>query len=187
MPGLNKAIVGGYVARDPEVRRLGNGDPVVNLSIPTSEKWKDKNTGEAREKTQWHNIVCFNERLCGIIEQYVHKGSQIVVVGEMQTRKWQDQSGVERYTTEIVLPRFGGEVHLMGESSGGGGRDRQYSEEQEGRYSRRTGSANDSGQGELGMTRRDSHIGGPAPLERRSAPSSGGGSKYGDIDDDIPF
>ena len=121
---VNKVILVGNLGRDPEVRRLNSGSPVVNLRIATSENWRDKNTGERQERTEWHNVVIFNENLAKIAEQYLKKGSKVYVEGQLQTRKWQDQSGQDRYTTEIVLQRFRGELTLLdsrGEGGGGGG------------------------------------------------------------------
>ena len=120
---VNKVILVGNLGRDPEVRRLGSGDPVVNLRIATSESWKDKQSGERKEKTEWHSVVIFNENLARVAEQYLKKGSKVYIEGQLQTRKWQDQSGQEKYTTEIVLQRFRGELTLL-DSRGGGGRRR---------------------------------------------------------------
>ena len=105
---VNKVILVGNLGRDPEVRSTQNGDKIVNFSIATSERWKDKSTGEQREKTEWHRIVIFNENLARIAEQYLRKGSSVYVEGQLQTRKWQDQSGAEKYTTEVVLQRYRG-------------------------------------------------------------------------------
>jgi single-strand DNA-binding protein len=110
---VNKVILVGNLGRDPEVRRLNSGAPVVSLRIATSESWRDKNTGERQERTEWHNVVIYNENLCKIAEQYLKKGSKVYVEGQLQTRKWQDQSGQDRYTTEVVLTRFKGELTLL--------------------------------------------------------------------------
>jgi single-strand DNA-binding protein len=118
---VNKVILLGNLGRDPEVRRLNSGAPVVNLRIATSESWRDKNTGERQERTEWHNVVIFNENLCKIAEQYLKKGSKVYVEGQLQTRKWQDQSGQDRYTTEVVLTRFRGELTLLDGRGGEGG------------------------------------------------------------------
>src|SRR6478752_727480 len=123
---VNKVILVGNLGRDPEVRRLGNGEPVVNLRVATSESWKDKGTGERKEKTEWHSVVIFNENLGRVAEQYLKKGSKVYIEGQLQTRKWQDQSGVEKYTTEIVLQRFRGELTIL-DSRGQGGSD-EYGE-----------------------------------------------------------
>ncbi len=170
---VNKVIVVGNLGRDPEVRRLSNGEPVVNLRIATSETWKDKGTGERKEKTEWHSVVIFNENLARVAEQYLKKGSKVYVEGQLQTRKWQDQSGQEKYTTEIVLQRFRGELTIL-DSRGGGGSE--YGDEEPGQIARG---------GDFGRS---------SSQERRPAPSSsggnsggGGGSRYSDLDDDIPF
>src|SRR5437016_7826353 len=113
MAGLNKVMLIGNLGRDPEVRRTNAGAPVVNLRIATSESWRDKNTGERQERTEWHNVVIYNENLAKIAEQYLKKGSKVYVEGQLQTRKWEDQSGQERYTTEVVLQRFRGELTLL--------------------------------------------------------------------------
>jgi len=117
---VNKVIIVGNLGRDPEVRRLGNGEPVVNLNIATSESWKDKATGERKEKVEWHRVVIFNENLARVAEQYLKKGAKVYVEGQLQTRKWQDQQGVEKFTTEIVLQRYRGELTIL-ENKGGGG------------------------------------------------------------------
>lgn len=122
---VNKVILIGNLGRDPEVRRLNSGAPVVSLRIATSENWRDKNTGERQERTEWHNVVIYNENLCKIAEQYLKKGSKVYVEGQLQTRKWQDQSGQDRYTTEVVLTRFRGELTLLdGRGDGGQTGDR---------------------------------------------------------------
>jgi len=121
---VNKVILIGNLGADPEVRTMGSGGKVVNMRIATSENWTDKASGERREKTEWHNVVIFNENLARVAEQYLKKGSKVYVEGQLQTRKWQDQSGQDRYTTEVVLQRFRGELTLLdsrGEGGGGGG------------------------------------------------------------------
>ncbi len=110
---VNKVILVGNLGRDPEVRRLSSGDPVVNLSIATSETWRDKSSGEKRERTEWHRVVIFNENLARVAENYLRKGTRVYVEGQLQTRKWQDQQGVEKYTTEIVLQRYRGELQIL--------------------------------------------------------------------------
>jgi single-strand DNA-binding protein len=167
---VNKVILVGNLGRDPEVRRLNSGEPVVNLRIATSETWKDKATGERKEKTEWHSVVIFNENLARVAEQYLKKGSKVYVEGQLQTRKWQDQQGQEKYTTEIVLQRFRGELTIL--DSRGGGSD--YADEEAGQVSRG---------GEFGRS---------SPMERRPAPAQssspgGGGGRDDDLDDDIPF
>ncbi|MDC0656836.1 single-stranded DNA-binding protein [Leisingera sp. SS27] len=121
---LNKVMLIGNLGRDPEVRSFQNGGKVCNLRIATSETWKDRNTGERREKTEWHSVAVFSEGLVRVCEQYLRKGSKVYVEGQLQTRKWQDQSGQDRYSTEIVLQGFGGTLTMLdgrGEGGGGGG------------------------------------------------------------------
>jgi single-strand DNA-binding protein len=118
---LNKVMLIGNLGKDPEVRSFQNGGKVCSFSIATSENWKDKNTGERREKTDWHNISIFNENLVRISEQYLKKGSKVYIEGSLQTRKWQDQSGNDRYTTEVVLQNFNGTLVLLDRAEGGGG------------------------------------------------------------------
>jgi single-strand DNA-binding protein len=110
---VNKVILVGNLGKDPEVRRLNSGAAVVNLRLATSESWRDKTTGEKQERTEWHNVVIYNENLGKIAEQYLKKGSKVYVEGQLQTRKWQDQSGQDKYTTEVVLQRFRGELTLL--------------------------------------------------------------------------
>ncbi len=118
---VNKVILVGNLGRDPEIRRLNSGDPVVNLRIATSETWRDKTSGERREKTEWHNVVIFNENLVKVAENYLKKGSKVYIEGQLQTRKWQDQTGQDKYTTEIVLQRFRGELQMLDAKGSGGG------------------------------------------------------------------
>jgi len=121
---VNKVILVGNLGRDPESRQLQDGNPVVNLSLATSESWRDKNTGERREKTEWHRVVVFNERLADVAQKYLRKGSKVYIEGQLQTRKWTDQSGIEKYSTEVVLQRFRGELQMLdraGEAIDGGG------------------------------------------------------------------
>ncbi|WP_114186229.1 single-stranded DNA-binding protein [Microvirga aerophila] len=165
---VNKVILVGNLGRDPEVRRLNSGEPVVNLRIATSETWKDKGSGERKEKTEWHSVVIFNENLARVAEQYLKKGSKVYLEGQLQTRKWQDQQGQEKYTTEIVLQRFRGELTIL-DSRGGG--------------------ASEFGEEEPGQISRGGDFGRSSPMDRKpaAAPASGGGSRFSDIDDDIPF
>jgi single-strand DNA-binding protein len=118
---LNKVQLIGNVGKDPEVRTMNSGDKMVSFSVATSESWKDKTSGERKEKTEWHNVVIFNDGLIKVVEQYVKKGSKIYVEGAMQTRKWQDQSGNDRYTTEVVLQKFNGTLVLLGDKGTGHG------------------------------------------------------------------
>ncbi|CUH48200.1 single-stranded DNA-binding protein [Ruegeria atlantica] len=166
---VNKVILIGNLGRDPEVRNFQNGGKVCNLRIATSENWKDRNTGERRERTEWHSVAIFNEGLVRVAEQYLRKGSKVYLEGQLQTRKWQDQSGQDRYSTEVVLQGFGSTLVMLdarGEGGGGGG----YGGGQSGSY----------GGGQAGGGYGDPYGGqssAPAP-----APASGG------IDDDeIPF
>jgi len=176
---VNKVILVGNLGRDPEVRRLGSGEPVVNLRIATSETWRDKQSGEKKERTEWHSVVIFNENLAKIAEQYLKKGSKIYVEGQLQTRKWQDQSGVEKYTTEIVLQRFRGELTIL-DSRGQGGSD-EYGE---------GGGAMEDRSGGGSSFGRQSPMGGGGSAPRQPAMSGGGGggrSSSSHLDDDIPF
>ncbi|MGZ2448267.1 single-strand DNA-binding protein [Rhizobium ruizarguesonis] len=163
---LNKVQLIGNLGADPEIRRTQDGRPIANLRIATSETWRDKNSGERREKTEWHTVVCFNEGLCGVIEQYVKKGDKVYIEGQLQTRKWQDQAGTDRYSTEIVLQAFNGTLTMLssaggneGGGNGGGRRDSNGSTD-------RTG-ANDYG----------------SPSSRQDSR----GNFQRDLDDDIPF
>ncbi len=162
---VNKVILIGNLGRDPEVRTFQNGGKVCNLRIATSESWKDRNTGERREKTEWHSVTVFSEGLVRVCEQYLRKGSKIYIEGQLQTRKWQDQSGADRYSTEVVLQGFGSTMVMLdgrgeGSGSGGGG----------GYMADQSGGAGGSGGGSYG--------GGGA---------GGGGGPASDMDDEIPF
>ena len=171
---VNKVIIVGNLGRDPEVRSFPNGGKVVNLNIATSETWRDKATGERKERTEWHRVAIFSEPLAKIAEQYLRKGSTVYIEGQLETRKWQDQSGADRYTTEIVLRPFRGELTLLGgrgEGGGsGGGEDRGGYDNYEG------------GAGSGGGYRGGGQGGG-------AAGGYGGGSGGGrsDMDDEIPF
>jgi single-strand DNA-binding protein len=168
---LNKVMIIGNLGADPEVRAFQNGGKVCNLRIATSENWKDKNSGERQERTEWHSVAIFSEGLISVAERYLRKGSKVFVEGQLQTRKWQDQSGNDRYSTEVVLRGFNGTLTMLdgpgggsgGGSGGGGG----------GNYNQ--GGGGDWGGGGGG----GSSGGGNAP--------AGGGSNYDDLDDDIPF
>ena len=117
---VNKVILVGNLGRDPEIRSTQDGLKIANLSIATSESWRDKNSGERREKTEWHRVAIFNERLVDVAEKYLHKGSKVYIEGQLQTRKWTDQQGQERYTTEVVLSRFRGDLTMLDGRGGGG-------------------------------------------------------------------
>ena len=120
---VNKVILVGNLGKAPEVRRMTSGEPVVNLSVATSETWKDKSSGERKEKTEWHRVVIFNENLAKVAEQYLKKGAKVYLEGALQTRKWTDKDGAEKYSTEIVLNRFNGTMVMLDGRSGGGGGD----------------------------------------------------------------
>lgn len=179
---VNKVILVGNLGRDPEVRRLGSGEPVVNLRIATSETWRDKQSGERKERTEWHSVVIFNENLAKVAEQYLKKGSKIYIEGQLQTRKWQDQSGVEKYTTEIVLQRFRGELTILDSRQGGGdeysegGSSGGYGEERSGGGGGSFGRSSAMGSGGGGGSRQPAMSGG-----------GGGRSSSSHLDDDIPF
>jgi len=174
---VNKVILIGNLGRDPEVRSFQNGGKVCNLRIATSENWKDRNTGERREKTEWHTVAIFNEGLVRIAEQYLRKGSKVYLEGQLETRKWQDQSGQDRYSTEVVLRNYGGTLTMLdGRDGGGGGGGGGYGGGQGGGgdYG---GGGYDSGQGGGG-----GYDSGPG-----SSGGGGGGGSSRDIDDEIPF
>jgi single-strand DNA-binding protein len=118
---VNKVILVGNLGKDPEVRRMTSGDPVVNLSIATSESWRDKQSGERKEKTEWHRVVIFNKNLAEVAEKYLRKGSKVYVEGQLQTRKWTDKDGAEKYSTEVVLQNFRGELTMLDGRNGGEG------------------------------------------------------------------
>lgn len=129
---VNKVILVGNLGKDPEVRRMTSGEPVVNLSVATSESWRDKASGERKERTEWHRVVIFNENLAKVAEQYLRKGSKVYLEGQLSTRKWTDKDGQEKYSTEVVLNRFRGELVMLdgrGEGGGGGGMGRSGSGE----------------------------------------------------------
>ena len=160
---VNKVILVGNLGRDPEVRSMQDGRSMVNMSVATSDTWRDRQTGERKERTEWHRVVIFNEKLAEVAQKFVRKGSKIYVEGQLSTRKWTDQSGQERYTTEVVIPRFGGALTMLDGRSGGEG----------------------AGAGAGGGM--DDDMGGPP-----SGGGGGGGrpaarGKAGDLDDDIPF
>ena len=167
---VNKVILVGNLGADPEIRSLGSGDRVANLRIATSETWRDRNSGERKERTEWHRVVIFNDNLVKVAEQYLRKGSTVYIEGAIQTRKWTDNSGVEKYSTEIVLQKFRGELTMLGgrgDSSGmsSGGGDDSYG----GGYSGGSGGGSSFGGGQ------------------RSQPSGPRESFSADLDDEIPF
>lgn len=166
---VNKVIIVGNLGRDPEVRSFQNGGKVVNLRIATSETWRDKTSGERKEKTEWHSVAIFSEPLAKIAEQYLKKGSKVYIEGQLETRKWQDQSGADRYSTEVVLRPFTGNMTLLdsrdggGSGGGGGGYEDRGGDDQQGSGSSRGGSGGGSAGG------------------------SGGNTSRSDLDDEIPF
>lgn len=162
---VNKVILIGNLGQDPEVRSFGNGGQVCNLSVATSENWKDKSTGERKDKTEWHRVVIFNENLIKIAQNYLKKGSKVYIEGALQTRKWQDQSGQDKYSTEVVLQRYRGEITMLDSRSEGGGGGGGYG----------------GGQGGDNYNQDSGNQGGGAPSG--GAPSGG----VGDLDDEIPF
>ncbi len=157
---VNKVILIGNLGADPEIKRTQDGRPIANLRIATSDTWRDKATGERKEKTEWHRVVIFSEGLCKIAEQYLKKGAKVYVEGQLQTRKWTDQSGVEKYTTEVVLQNFNSTLTMLdGRGSG-------------------AGSGSDESSGDFGS-------GGPSSAAPRRAVAAG--ARNSDMDDDIPF
>jgi len=166
---VNKVILVGNLGADPEIRRLNSGDPVVNLRIATSESWRDKSSGERREKTEWHNVVIFNDNLAKVAEQYLKKGMKVYIEGQIQTRKWQDQQGQDRYTTEVVLQKFRGELQMLDTRGEGGGQV-----------------TSDRGGGNYQGGGRGSDFGQSSPNESGGRGGGGGGFSR-DLDDEIPF
>lgn len=159
---INKVILVGNLGKDPEIRRTQDGRAIANLSVATSETWRDKATGERKEKTEWHRVVIFNEGLAKVAEQYLKKGAKVYVEGALQTRKWTDQSGVEKYSTEVVLQGFNSNLTMLDGRGGGGG-----------------GGFGDDAGGDFGSS-------GPVSSAPRRAVAAGGG-RNSDMDDDIPF
>ncbi|RIY03756.1 single-stranded DNA-binding protein [Aureimonas flava] len=177
---VNKVILVGNLGADPEIKRLNSGDAIANLRIATSETWRDKNSGERKERTEWHSVVIFNENLVKVAEQYLKKGSTIYIEGQLQTRSWEDQQGQKRYTTEVVLQRFRGELQMLGgrgdgggggSSYEGGGGDRSGGRSGGGDYGRGSGGGGGRGQGGGGF----------------GGGGGGGGRPSDDMDDEIPF
>jgi len=157
---VNKVILVGNLGKDPEIRRTQDGRPIANLSVATSETWRDKATGERKEKTEWHRVVIFNEGLCKIAEQYLKKGAKVYIEGQLQTRKWTDQSGADKYSTEVVLQGFNSNLTMLDGRGGGGG---SFGSEDQG--------------GDFGVS-------GPSSAPRRAVAA---GARNSDMDDDIPF
>ncbi|MQB43069.1 single-stranded DNA-binding protein [Rhizobium sp. ICMP 5592] len=178
---VNKVILVGNLGADPEIRRTQDGRPIANLNIATSETWRDRNSGERKEKTEWHRVVIFNEGLCKVAEQYLKKGAKVYIEGALQTRKWQDQNGQDKYSTEIVLQGFNSTLTMLdGRGEGGGSGNR--------------GGGGDFGGGDYGGDDygqpASSSGGGRSTGASRGGPSGGSsaGSNFSrDLDDDIPF
>jgi single-strand DNA-binding protein len=174
---VNKVILVGNLGADPEIRRTQDGRPVANLRLATTETWRDKNTGEKRERTEWHRVVIFNEALCKVVEQYVKKGAKLYIEGQLQTRKWQDQQGQDRYSTEVVLQGFNAVLTML-DSRGG-----MSAGMQEGGQADYSGPDEGFGGGSGAGYSGDTGSGG-----RKSAPRAGGGKPFDKkIDDEIPF
>ena len=179
---VNKVILIGNLGRDPEVRSFPNGGKVCNLRIATSESWRDKATGDRKDRTEWHSVAIFNENLAKIAEQYLRKGSKVYIEGQLETRKWQDQSGAERYTTEIVLRPYRGELTLLdGREGGGGGGGGTGYDDRGGYDDMGAGSGGGSGGAAGGGFAR----GGGGGFGGTTG--GGGGAKRSDMDDEIPF
>lgn len=168
MAGINKAIILGNLGRDPEIRSLNSGGSCATLSVATSESWKDRNSGEKKEKTEWHRVVVWPEQLVSLVEQYVRKGDRIYIEGQIETRKWTDQQGQERYLTEIVVRPFGGRIELLGDRRGANGAGDRRDDRDDGYQDARSTSRPLSG----------------ASAGNGQRPASGRGS---DLDDEIPF
>jgi single-strand DNA-binding protein len=162
---VNKVILIGNLGADPEIRRTQDGRPIANLRLATSETWRDRNTGERKERTEWHRVVIFNENLCKVVEQYVKKGSKVYVEGQLQTRKWQDQSGQDRYSTEVVLQGFNAQLTMLDRAGGGGG----------------SGFGADEGGQGFGSS------GSSARQPAVAGAGGGGGGPRDDMNDEIPF
>src|SRR6202048_3943316 len=160
---VNKVILVGNLGKDPEIRRTNDGKPIANLTVATSESWRDKASGERKEKTEWHRVVIFSEPLCKIAEQYLKKGAKVYLEGALQTRKWVDQAGVEKYSTEVVLQGFNSTLTMLDGRSGGGG----------------SLGPDDSG-GDFGSS-------GASSAAPRRAVAAGAAARNSDMDDDIPF
>jgi single-strand DNA-binding protein len=157
---VNKVILIGNLGADPEIRRTQDGRPIANLRVATSESWRDKNTGERKEKTEWHRVVIFNEGLCKIAEQYLKKGSKVYLEGALQTRKWQDKDGQDKYSTEVVLQGFNSQLTMLDGRGGGGGAE--------------------AGEG-------GGDFGSPGPTASRRPAAAAAGNRRDDMDDEIPF
>ena len=162
---VNKVILVGNLGRDPEVRAMQDGRSMVNMSVATSDTWRDRQSGERKERTEWHRVVIFNEKLAEVAQKFVRKGSKVYIEGQLTTRKWTDQSGQERYTTEVVIPRFGGALTMLDGRSGGGG---------------------EAGAGAGAGAGMDDDMGGGPPAGGGGGRPAARGGKA-ELDDDIPF
>jgi single-strand DNA-binding protein len=156
---VNKVILVGNLGKDPEIRRTQDGRPIANLSVATSESWRDKATGERKEKTEWHRVVIFNEGLCRVAEQYLKKGAKVYLEGQLQTRKWQDKDGQDKYSTEVVLQGFNSQLTMLDKSGSGA---------------------------DMGGGGNSEDFGSPGPTARKPA-MAGAGGRRDDMDDEIPF
>lgn len=175
---LNKVMLIGNLGADPEIRSFQNGGRVANLRIATSETWKDRNTGERQERTEWHTVAIFSEGLVNVVENYLKKGAKVFIEGQLQTRKWQDQQGNDRYSTEVVLRGFNGTLTMLDGRSGGGG---------SGGYGGGSSSSGGWDQGGGGSGGGSSGGGSGNGGAGNRGGNGGGGSNYDDLDDDIPF
>ena len=176
---LNKVMIIGNLGQDPEIRSFQNGGKVCNLRIATSETWKDRNSGERQERTEWHTVAIFSEGLVNVCENYLKKGSKVFVEGKLQTRKWQDQQGNDRYSTEVVLRGFDGTLTMLDGRSGGGGGGGQGGGG--GGWNQGGGGSGSGGYSSGGQG------GGQGGGGQSGGNQGGGGSNYDDLDDDIPF
>ncbi|MEL7709247.1 single-stranded DNA-binding protein [Citromicrobium bathyomarinum] len=175
---LNKVMLIGNLGADPEIRSFQNGGKVANLRIATSETWKDRNTGERQERTEWHTVAIFSEGLVNVVERFLKKGSKVYIEGKLQTRKWQDQNGQDRYSTEVVLRGFDGTLTMLDGAQGGGGGGGGFGGGQRG---------GGSGGGYGGGSNGGDQGGGWNQGGGGSGGGSGGGANYDDLEDDIPF
>ncbi|MFB2566220.1 single-stranded DNA-binding protein [Rhizobium sp. IMFF44] len=183
---VNKVILIGNLGADPEIRRTQDGRPIANLNIATSETWRDRNSGERKEKTEWHRVVIFNEGLCKVAEQYLKKGAKVYIEGALQTRKWQDQNGQDKYSTEIVLQGFNSTLTMLdGRGEGGGSEGGSRGGRGGGDFGGGYGGGGDYGGDDYGQS---SSQGASRGGGNRGGGNQGGGGNFSrDLDDDIPF
>ena len=182
---VNKVILIGNVGADPEIRRTQDGRPIANLRIATSESWRDKNTGEKREKTEWHRVVIFNDGLCKVVEQYIKKGAKLYIEGQLQTRKWQNKEGQDQYSTEVVLQGFNSVLTMLDGRSGGMGAGMQEGGQSD--YGSGGGGGHDSGGGMGGGGMGGGGFDEPAARRAPAKAPASKGSFDKKIDDEIPF